>query len=307
MKKIGLWMYTNDNGKVPKTEIIEQLKINNNIVIDFDMRNCYIQDGSVFSEKGECLDDLDVVYHMNADHSNTHQTNILKYLEWKGVKVINDYFSYTSAKDKAFANFLLKNNGILVPPSLLISSTIDLEIAKKWFEKHNTSLLKPTSLHGGKGIIKVNNFEEFIDLKNILDDQLEFYYLEKYIDFGKVDYRVEVFNNEVVGWYSRKKNHSFKTNITSGGEMIESVLKKEHEKIALKCSKVLGLTATIIDLIEESSTGETYVLEANPIMGIFVESALAGSKKHKALKEIPNSFKTDSKKISKIINLLSKS
>lgn len=303
MKKVGIWMYENDNGIIPKTELISRLSKKYEVISNFDMRKCYIKNGSIFTEDGRSLDDLDVLYHMNADEQSSHQRMILKFLEYKNVKIINGYNAFMTARNKCLTNFILKNNGINVPDSILINANEKTEIIDVWFKEHPISLIKPLSNHGGKGIIKVNSLEEFLDLKMILDCYFESYYFEEFLDFGENDYRIEVFNEEIIGGYSRKKaKHSFKTNITSGGIMLEKKIKEEHKKIALECCKLLNLNSTIVDIVEKN--GIPYVLEVNPIMGIFIEAALKEGKKHEILSNIPTSFKTDKKKIELLVKYI---
>jgi ribosomal protein S6--L-glutamate ligase len=74
MKKIGLWMYSNDGGDMVQNELINELKLLDcEVMPSFDMRDCYCLNGKVYTGDGFDLTKLDVLYHMNADEQNIHQ------------------------------------------------------------------------------------------------------------------------------------------------------------------------------------------------------------------------------------------
>ena len=305
MKKVGIWMYENDNGINIKKKIITALKNKKyEVHADFDMRECYLKNGKVFTKDGYCLSDLDIFYHMNADEQTPFQNDILKLLELSGVHVFNNYDAFIRCKDKVVANLLLRKNGISVPPSMLINNHLTKEEIKKIIEEWGCVIVKPRANHGGKGIIKFDNYEQFYDYYESSKNYIDNYYLEKYIPFENHDYRVEIFNGDVVGTYCRGKCGSYKTNISSGGSMIDEKVSNAFQKIALKCAKVLGITTTIVDMILSKEDQKIYVLEVNPIMGIFLEEAMKSGTKMPIQKSIPNSFKTDEIKINKIINYI---
>ena len=71
--------------------------------------------------------------------------------------------------------------------------------------------------------------------------------------------------------------------------MIDEKVSNAFQKIALKCAKVLGITTTIVDMILSKEDQKIYVLEVNPIMGIFLEEAMKSGTKMPIQKSIPNS------------------
>ena len=305
MKKVGIWMYENDGGINIKKKLVSSLKKKGyEVYADFDMRECYLKDGKVYAKDGYCLSDVDIFYHMNADEQNQYQNDILRFLELSGVHVFNNYQAFIYCKDKVIANLLLRKNGINVPPSMLINNKLSKEELKHIIDEWKSVVVKPRTNHGGKGIIKFDDYEQFSDYYESSKHYVDNYYLEKYIPFDKHDYRVEIFNGEVVGTYCRGKCGSYKTNISSGGSMIDSKVSKEFQEIALKCAKTLGITTTIVDMILSSKDKKIYVLEVNPIMGIFLESAMKSGSKMPVQKDIPDAFKTDAIKLNKIIEYI---
>ncbi len=286
MKTVGLWMYNNDGGNIIQRKLIKELKLSGFEVINsFDMRNCYCLNGKVYTEEDMDLTKLDVLYHMNADDQNNHQQDILKAIELSGVKVINDTRSFFKCKDKFITNLILKNNNINVPESLLIpNNTISKTIKEKLIE-FESFLVKPRDNYGGYGIIKFNDIEQFEDYVLATKNFYSNYYIEKFIDFNDHDYRVEIFDNKIVGSYSRSKNHSFKTNISSGGHLNSINIGNEEKNIALKAAKAMDITSTIIDMVKSKENDKFYVLEVNPLLGIFVQSCIKSGERN-----IPKNF-----------------
>ena len=65
MKKVGIWMYENDNGINIKRKLVSRLKeLGYEVYSDFDMRECYLKNSKVYSKDGYCLSDLDILYHI---------------------------------------------------------------------------------------------------------------------------------------------------------------------------------------------------------------------------------------------------
>lgn len=299
-------MYENDNGINVKNKLISLLKEKGYQVYEkFDMRECFVKNGKIYTKAGFCISDLDILYHMNADEQNQYQNDILKMIELSGVHVFNNFSAFENCKDKAVTNLLLRKNGITVPNSYFVNNNMSYEFAKKIFEEFNEGIVvKPRRNHGGKGIIKFQDLETFWDFYIATHTIFSNYYVEEYIEFNEHDYRVEVFNNEVIGCYCRGKNGSYKTNITSGGKMLALQVDNEFKNIALEAAKVLNITTTIVDMVKSDKDGKIYVLEVNPIMGIFLEEAMRAGTKMKIQKNIPEQFKSDDLKIKKIIEYI---
>ncbi|NGX48811.1 MAG: Ribosomal protein S6--L-glutamate ligase [Candidatus Anoxychlamydiales bacterium] len=282
-KTIALWMYRNDGGDIIQ-EKLKTLLENENIKVinNFDMRECYSLNGRVYTQDGFDLSSVDAFYHMNMDEFSEYQNEILQALELSGVKTINTSRAFNTAKDKFITNLLLTKNGINVPPAMLVNPKNAPILAKDIFDKWKIIIIKPTGNHGGKGIIKFDDLEQFKDFVEATKDSYKSYYIEKFIDFDEHDYRVEIFKNKVIWCYCRGKNiHSFKTNISSGGHLISDIPSKEFEEIALKATKIIDIDTTIVDMIRSKEDGKIYILEVNPIMGIFLESFLKYSNKVK--------------------------
>lgn len=302
---IALWMYRNEGGDIIQNALKTILEDKGHKVInDFDMRDCYYLDGEIFTKDHQNLSKVDVFYHMNADEQTPHQRDILQALELSSsVKVINNWRAFSTARDKFLTNLLLKNNGVNVPPAALIPTQSFPSIVESLFDTWGKLVFKPRANHGGKGIIKFNVVSDMIDFYQALGSNIDNYYIEKYIDFDKHDYRVEVFRGEVVGGYCRTKTHTFKTNVACGGLMTPIKPPHQCEEIALKATNILGTDASIIDMVISNDDNNVYILEVGEIMGIFVEAGMRSGEKS-TITEIHPLFANDNLKLNKLADFI---
>lgn len=302
-RSVIVWMYENDNGHIPRQALCHLLEDKGFVVFfEFDMRECYVVCGKVYSACGRCLSDFDVLFHMNADEQSPYQADILRALQDSGLDVVNECSSFFNCRDKFKANQLLRQHGVTVPNSALLGATVADSVIYELFSRWGSLLYKPRSGHGAVGIVRFTDAEQFIDFIQATRHLLVDYYVEQYIEFGGYDYRVEIFNGEVIGGYSRKKKHSYKTNISAGGEMTPRVLGAEVN-VAREAAKVMRINGTIVDMVQSSADDKFYVLEVNPLLGIFVESAMrAGTKMPET--EPDQRYSYDSLKLHAIANYI---
>lgn len=304
MKKVGLWMYKNDGGDVIQRRLKSKLMENDIFVLnDFDLRECYIVDNRILTDKGDDLAELDCLYYMNADEQSEHQLEILNALNISGVKLINSYNSHINARDKFVANFILRKNNISVPRASLIPYKDNGKI-KSIFDLFGSVILKPRNKHGGKGIQKFTNYEAFNDFQEFVNGSVDNFYFEEFIDFGNHDYRIEMFNGKVIGSYAREKTHAFKTNISSGGIMKPCSVSDEQINLATRAVDVLNITTSIVDIVTDKNM-RNYILEVNPIMGIFVEAGMKYSDKS-IIKNPDLSYSNDELKLNVLVDYIKK-
>ncbi|AJC67741.1 MULTISPECIES: ATP-grasp domain-containing protein [Dickeya] len=304
---VAIWMYDNDNGDIPKKKLVDELKARGIKVIDnFDLNECYILNGEVFLSSGENLSQIDILYHMYADHESIHQREVLWALEGKSVTVINGVDAYLKCRDKFIANFIMRESEVNVPESALLNKNVNLDVVKNIFYKWGAAVYKPREGHGAAGIIKFVDAEQFYDFIQYSKSYEENFYIEKYIDFGDRDYRVEVIDNEIIGGYSRVKSHSFKTNVTAGGFVEECESSGHHISLALKAANALQIDGTIVDMVRSVKDDKFYVLEVNYLLGVFVEAAVA-ARYGKGQDILPIFFKEhDDRKLKMLVNYIMK-
>ena len=273
MKKIGLWMYTNDGGDYYRQQLIRRLQdCGHEVVSDFDMRRCYVENGRVFTEAGVDLSALDVLYYMNADERSDYQQDILNFIELSGVKLINSAAAYCNAADKARTNMILKNAGLRVADSLLIGAGCSAATVKRFFEKYGRVVLKKRIGGGGRGIMKFERCEDLLDFLGYAEGKFTDYYLEQFIEFSGRDYRVSILDGAIVEVYSRSSDY-FKTNIhcahgKAGFLPVDNP--QPYIEIARQAVQLLKIDATIVDMVVGSRDNEIYILEVNELLGMFI-------------------------------------
>ena len=112
--------------------------------------------------------------------------------------------------------------------------------------------------------VKKNNI--YLNKRKIKNKQNPKNYLEKFINYDKTDYRVDIVDGQFVGCYGRSAPvDDWKTNITSGGSIILREPNDEIIDLALKAAKVTGLEIAGVDLLFDLDTQEYVVLEVNGI------------------------------------------
>ncbi len=272
--KIGIWMYRNEGGLVPHNNLVQILRDSGYEVIDnFDMRKCYCFNKKIFTEDGCDLTSLDLLFHMNFDERSEHQHDILHALKISGVKLINPYSPYEDAHDKFISNFKLRQAGINVPPSALIGPDAAPDLIKNFFKEWGSVLIKARCDAGGRGIIKIDSYEQFMDIYSILQSTYPNFFLQKFIPFDDRDYRVELIDGEVLSCYSRQKSSGFKTNVHAGATVIPCKYDEKFGALAKAAAKALNIPLTIVDILKSMNDGKYYVIEVNDVMGWYIEGA----------------------------------
>jgi len=278
---IGLWMYRNQGGDGIQEQLKKALTDRGlSVINDFDLRQCHVVNGCVLAESGFNLSDLHALYHMNADEQSPYQLHILEALGKSGVKLINSYASFVLASDKFMANLLMRQAGVTVPPSALISQVTKPAVIKRLIAEWGALVVKPRFSYGGKGILKFDDPQALIDFIQATGSFFVDYYVERFIPFAERDYRVEIINHEYVGSYSRGLRHAFKTNMSAAESSSEGLFLANPQcqtqiELAQKAASATGLLATIVDMVKSTEDNLYYVLEVNPMLGIFVQAANA--------------------------------
>ena len=273
MKKIGLWMYTNDGGDCYRKQLITGLQgCGFEVVSDFDMRCCYVESGRVYTKDGVDLSALDLLYYMNADERSDYQQDILNFIELSGVKLINSSAAYINAADKARTSMILKNAGLRVADSLLIGAGCSSETIKRFFDQHRRVVLKKRIGGGGRGIMKFERCEDLLDFLGYAEGKFADYYLEQFIEFTGRDYRVSILDGKVVEVYSRSSDY-FKTNIhcahgKAGFLPVDNP--QPFIELAEQAVRLLKIDATIVDMVVSGPDNEIFIIEVNELLGMFI-------------------------------------
>jgi ribosomal protein S6--L-glutamate ligase len=273
-------MYRNSNGDQIQARLKASLQEGGaRVVNDFDLRDAHCRDGRVFTADGFDLSELDLLFHMNADEQTPYQMNLLRAVERSGIEIVNSYAAFDLASDKFAANQVLRRAGILVAPSLLVSAKTDPALVRSVVETWGTPVVvKSRFSFGGKGVMRLDGADALLDFIQITKGDPIDYYVERFMPFADRDYRVEVIDGECIGSYSRGLVAGYKTNMSACPDLKKArflTLKPRPDlnELALRAARAIGLSATIVDMVQSAEDGRYVMLEVNCMLGIFVEAA----------------------------------
>jgi ribosomal protein S6--L-glutamate ligase len=261
-----MWMYKNGGGSEIEMQLVELLKQKGiKTITNLDLAN------SVGSEHGiMCNDismsDLACFFSYNAGAQSAYQVYMYQAVSHL-IPTMNNYRSFAISEDKFITANLLSSAGIRTPEYRLLNH-LDIPLLKNTVRAWDGHVVyKPTDGWGGNGIVKIENeraLDVLIPFLNRLD--MKQFYLEKFVNYDKTDYRVDIVDGEFVGCYGRQApEDDWKTNITSGGSVILREPNDDIVELAIKAAKVTGLEIAGVDLLYDLDSEEYIVLEVNGI------------------------------------------
>ncbi len=264
-RKIGMWMYKNGGGEKIAKKMIKKLKERDiKVVNDINLRHAIAKNDDIVYNEVK-VNKLDLFFSYNAGEQTQYQMYLYQALA-RVIPTINSYEAFALTEDKFQTNFLLKNNGVSTPEYKLCHRDDGHEL-KKIIKKWDKMVYKPTDGWGGVGLTKIEseaNLDMLLPFLNQMD--LRFFYVEKFIDYDKTDYRVDIVDGQFVGCYGRKAGGSdWRTNVTSGGSVFLREPNDEVVELALKAAKVCNIDIAGVDIIYDREKEEYVVLEVNGI------------------------------------------
>ena len=264
-RTIGMWMYKNGGGEKIAKKMIKKLKERDiKVVNDINLRHAIVKNENII-HNGVKVNKLDLFFSYNAGEQTQYQMYLYQALS-RVIPTINSYEAFALTEDKFQTNFLLKNRGINTPDFKLCHRDDSHEL-KKFIKKWDKMVYKPTDGWGGVGLTKIEseaNLDMLLPFLNQMD--LRFFYVEKFIDYDKTDYRIDIVDGKFVACYGRKAGGSdWRTNVTSGGSVFLREPNDEVVELALKAAKVCEIDIAGVDIIYDREKEKYVVLEVNGI------------------------------------------
>lgn len=263
---IGMWMYQNGGGEAIQQQLITQLRQRDiQVINNLHLQHAIAKNGMIMCQ-GVVMEELDLYFSYNAGQQTQYQTYLYEMLNMS-VPCINSFEAFTLSEDKFKTSHLLNRDGITTADYQLCDRE-DIPsvkaILKEWGGR---AVYKPTDGWGGMGIVKIDNVAALDMLVPFLNQSnMRYFYLERFIDYDKTDYRIDVVDGEVIGCYGRKApTNEWKTNVTSGGSIILRDLNDQISELAIRAAKITGLDIAGVDLIYDREHEEYVVLEVNGI------------------------------------------
>lgn len=300
-RQVGIWLYQNSGGNLIQEKIVRKLKEREiNSVTGVDLSKAIVNNGDIYckTDKNENLSlpsDIDLLFSYNAGETSSYQKYLYQAIS-KLIPTINNYDAYSLTEDKFQTSFLLKNFGVETAEYALCDKA-NSDYIEQIIEKWSKLVSKPLDGWGGSGLTKID--KKLLSYKNLLpiidQQKLKKIYLEKFIDYDNTDYRIDIVNNQFVFCYGRRAcKGSWKTNITSGGEVFLREPNDEIVNLALKATAITGLEIAGVDIIYDREKEKYIVLEVNGI------PAFATPKQEEI------GLKFNNKKIDLIVDLIDK-
>lgn len=263
---LGMWMYRNGGGEAIQTKIVSQLRERDIATItDLNLAYAKAENGKIICHN-VVMEELDAYFSYNAGEQTQYQLYLYQTLD-EAIPCINNYAAFSLSEDKFRTSHKLTKAGIKTADYRLFNKTAKNALKQTIREWGGRLVYKPTDCWGGLGIVKIED-ERSLDMLIPFIDQtnINYYYLESYINYDLTDYRIDVVDGEFTGCYGRKAPaDDWKTNITSGGSIIRREPNDEVVDIAIRAAKVTGLEIAGVDLIYDLDKEEYVVLEVNGI------------------------------------------
>ena len=263
---IGMWMYQNGGGAEIEQKMINLLKERGiNTIPDLYLKYAIAKNGSIICNNVK-MEELDLFFSYNAGEQTQYQVYLYETLN-EYIPIINNFKAFQITEDKFKTSHLLNRHGIKTAPYKLCHRNDTNQLKSIFKEWGGQFVYKPTDGWGGMGLVKIEN-EAALDmiLPFLNQTDVRCFYVEKFIKNDNKDYRIDIVDGKYISCYGRKApKNSWKTNITSGGEIILREPTDEIVELAIKAAKITGLEIAGVDIIYDLEKEEYIVLEVNGI------------------------------------------
>ncbi|MFT6985656.1 MAG: ribosomal protein S6--L-glutamate ligase [Psychromonas sp.] len=263
---VGMWLYKNCGGVEIQQKLIDMLaKKGIKTITDLNLGNSCASGGEIICN-GINMESLDAFFSYNAGEQSAFQLYMYQLLN-QTTSTLNNYDAFALTEDKFLTAHALNHAGIRTAEYRMIHRD-DISLLKKTVSDWQGQVVyKPTDGWGGNGLVKIEDERALDVLIPFLNRMgLENLYLEKYINYDKTDWRVDIVNGEFVGCYGRSAPEGdWRTNITSGGSILLREPNDDVIELAIKAANVTGLEIAGVDLLYDLDAQEYVVLEVNGI------------------------------------------
>ncbi len=196
-------------------------------------------------------------------------SSVLRFMvENLGAWCPNNPWGHVFASNKAYTLQKLSSVGVKVPKTIITESPQHVA----WIvDKIKLPVIVKT-WNGSKG-----KTVGICDSKRSANSLFAFAYnaglrilLEEYVESGGTDYRVWVVGDKVAVAMKRSSvdKNDFRANISQGGKGEKVQLTKEDEQLCIRAAHSIGLNIAGVDLMKDSATGQSYIIEINSNPGI---------------------------------------
>ena len=227
----------------------------------------YLEDGRPRVKiAGEEVSGVDAVIPRIGTYAVEYGLAVVRHFEMMGIPVLNPSAAISIAKNKWECLQLLTENGIPVPPTVMMRFPSHLmdTVGDLGGPPVILKLLRGTQ---GAGVILAESNEAAESMMDTVWSLGEDIMVQKFISEARgKDVRALVIGGEVVAAMQRvAKEGDFRSNIHRGGVGLRIELSKEMKDIAVRAATLLGLHVSGVDILE--SNRGPLVLEVNASPG----------------------------------------
>ena len=244
-----------------------------------DYLRCYINIGenqTAIYYNGQKLGRYDAVLPRIGASQTSYGTAIVRQFEMIGDFVINKSDAIKSSRDKLRSLQVLAKHGIDMPITGYASHTMDIHDV---IEKVGKTPLIMKLLQGtqGNGMVLAETMKAAESVMNAFKQVDADILIQEFIkESSGVDIRAIVVGKKVVAAMQRvAPEGEFRSNVHRGAATKHIILTTEEEEIAIKSTKVLGLSVAGVDLMR--SKRGPLVLEVNSSPGLQGIELLTGA------------------------------
>ncbi|MGR5251338.1 ATP-grasp domain-containing protein [Vibrio astriarenae] len=265
-KKVGMWMYENGGGTQIQQKLINNI-VNRgiNCVTGLNLSSACAKEGTVYCQ-GQDLSELDLFFSYNAGQQTPYQVYLYQTIDGM-MPMVNNYAAFALTEDKFKTAHKLKQAGVNTTDYMVCNRDNVEQMVEQLREWNGRAICKPVDGWGGNGIIKLEQERDLSLLKPFIEAQPHIqFYLERTIENDFSDYRVDIVNGKFVACYGRQAAPgSWKTNISSGGQVILREPLPEVVELAQRAAFVTGLEIAGVDIIYDLEKQQYVVIEVNGI------------------------------------------
>ncbi len=222
--------------------------------------------GHAFATGGRALEAYDALLIRIIPDGSLEQIifrmDVLHRLEARGVKVMNSPVTIEKTVDKLYTSSLLEMHGIPTPRTVVTERFDDAMAA---FEKLGDVIVKPLFGSGGRGMVRVSDWEVAYRTFRALEMGRYVYYLQEYVPHGDHDIRAFVVGDRVVAAMLRRST-GWRHNVARGARAEPCQLDAEAMDLCLRASAILQAEYAGVDLLR-AADGRYVVIEVNSIPG----------------------------------------
>ena len=244
-----------------------------------DYLRCYINIGenqTAIYYNGKELENYDAVLPRIGASQTSYGTAIVRQFEMLGDFVINKSDAIIASRDKLRSLQILAKYGINMPITGYASQTMDIHDA---IEKIGKTPLIMKLLQGtqGNGMVLAETMKAAESVMNAFKQVDADILIQEFIkESAGIDIRAIVVANKVVAAMQRvAPKGEFRSNVHRGAATRHINLTPEEEEIAIKSTKILGLSVAGVDLMR--SKRGPLVLEVNSSPGLQGIELLTGA------------------------------